>query len=94
MLNSVHLFIDRAAHLLGLSADAVNKLKQFDKEHVFEIELGNGQKFKAYRIQHSNKLGSYKGGIRFHKNVNLDEMRALATHELKNGGGRPANGWR
>ena len=79
MLNSVHLFIDRAAHLLGLSADAVNKLKQFDKEHVFEIELGNGQKFKAYRIQHSNKLGSYKGGIRFHKNVNLDEMRALAT---------------
>lgn len=79
MLESVHKFIDKAARLLGLPADAIAKLKRFDKENIFEIELDGGQKFKAYRIQHSNKLGPYKGGIRFHKNVNLDEMRALAT---------------
>lgn len=30
-------------------------------------------------MQHSNKLGPYKGGIRFHPNVDIDEVRALAT---------------
>ncbi|MEI6237025.1 MAG: Glu/Leu/Phe/Val dehydrogenase, partial [Candidatus Saccharibacteria bacterium] len=48
-------------------------------EHIFEITLKNGKKFKAYRAQHNNKRGPYKGGIRFHPEVDLDEVRALAT---------------
>src|SRR5690606_18856784 len=33
----------------------------------------------GYRIQHNNARGPYKGGIRFHENVNEDEMVGLAT---------------
>jgi glutamate dehydrogenase/leucine dehydrogenase len=48
-------------------------------EHVFEIELSTGKRFPAYRVQHDNRRGPYKGGIRFHPEVGLDEVRALAT---------------
>jgi glutamate dehydrogenase (NAD(P)+) len=35
--------------------------------------------FKGYRIQHNNLLGPYKGGMRFHENVTLDDAKALAA---------------
>ena len=35
--------------------------------------------FEGYRIQHNNWLGPYKGGLRFHPDVNMDEVSALAT---------------
>jgi glutamate dehydrogenase (NAD(P)+) len=34
--------------------------------------------FKGYRIQHSNILGPFKGGIRYHESVTLDDVKALA----------------
>ena len=37
------------------------------------------QTFKGYRIQHNNILGPYKGGIRYHQDVHLDEVKALAS---------------
>jgi len=79
MLDSVHLFIEKTGQYLGLSAATIEKLKKIDSEYRFEIRLKSGKSFAAYRIQHNNQLGPYKGGIRFHKSVNLDEMRALAT---------------
>jgi glutamate dehydrogenase/leucine dehydrogenase len=79
MLQSVHKFIDKAGQKADLSTVEIAKLKKFDKQHEFEVELDNGKKFKAYRVQHNNKLGPYKGGIRYHPNVNLDEVQALST---------------
>jgi glutamate dehydrogenase (NAD(P)+) len=38
----------------------------------------NVQVFKGYRVQHNDARGPYKGGIRYHPDVNLDEMTALA----------------
>jgi glutamate dehydrogenase (NAD(P)+) len=35
--------------------------------------------FSGYRVQHNNALGPFKGGIRYHERVNLDEVRALAA---------------
>ncbi len=35
--------------------------------------------FRGYRIQHNNTLGPYKGGMRYHPSVNLDEVKALAA---------------
>ena len=35
--------------------------------------------FKGYRIQHSNLLGPFKGGIRYHESVSLDDLKALAA---------------
>jgi glutamate dehydrogenase (NAD(P)+) len=40
---------------------------------------GEYEMLQGYRIQHNNVLGPYKGGMRFHPAVDLDEVRALAT---------------
>lgn len=47
----------------------------------FPVKLSSGETkmFKGYRIQHNNFLGPYKGGLRFDKNVTLDECKALAS---------------
>jgi glutamate dehydrogenase (NAD(P)+) len=46
---------------------------------LFRIEKGGPRKFKAYRVQHNQVRGPYKGGIRFHKEVSLDLFKALAA---------------
>jgi len=45
------------------------------------IRMDNGSLkiFQGYRVQHNNWRGPYKGGIRFHENVNESEVKALAT---------------
>jgi glutamate dehydrogenase (NAD(P)+) len=47
----------------------------------FPVRLKNGEvrMFKGYRVQHSNLLGPFKGGIRYHQDVYLDECKALAA---------------
>ena len=46
----------------------------------FPVRMDNGEYklFKGYRIQHNNVLGPYKGGIRYHQQVKLNEVKALA----------------
>lgn len=79
MEETVHYYIDQAGKYLGLSADAIAKLKKPDAERIFDVTLDDGKSFKGYRVQHDNKRGPYKGGIRFHPDVNLEEVRTLAT---------------
>jgi glutamate dehydrogenase/leucine dehydrogenase len=43
------------------------------------MDDGHQAEFDAYRVQHNNKLGPYKGGIRLHNHVNVHEVTALAT---------------
>ena len=43
-----------------------------------KLESGETKLFKGYRVQHNNIIGPYKGGLRFHHNVYLDECKALA----------------
>ena len=47
----------------------------------FPVRLDSGElrMFRGYRIQHNNVLGPYKGGLRFHPDVDLDEVKALAA---------------
>lgn len=78
MLATAQTAIRDAARRLGYSTEIIDALLEAEAEHIFEIEV-NGRKFPAYRVQHNSKLGPYKGGIRFHPNVNIDEVRALAT---------------
>ncbi len=78
MLQTVYDNIDNSASRLKLSAQELAQIKKINNEHLFDINLTNGKSFKAYRIQHNNDLGPYKGGIRYHKDVNLDEVRSLA----------------
>jgi len=60
----------------------ITQLKTPEKIIAGEItlKLDNGQqkKFKAYRSQHNNARGPYKGGIRFHPQVCEDEVKALS----------------
>lgn len=79
MLETAQGLIRRAGKKLGLTDKEIEELLQADAEHDFTVKLDDGQQFQAYRVQHSNKLGPYKGGIRFHEAVDLDEVRALAT---------------
>src|SRR5690606_35446457 len=44
-----------------------------------DLDDGRFRLFKGYRVQHNNILGPYKGGIRFHETVSLDDVRALAA---------------
>lgn len=43
-----------------------------------QMDDGTWQLFKGYRVQHNNVLGPYKGGIRYHPEVKLDEVKTLA----------------
>ena len=44
-----------------------------------EMDDGTVKVFEGWRVQHSNVCGPYKGGIRFHQNVCLNEVKALST---------------
>lgn len=79
MLEGVQNIIRKVGQGLGLSPADIDYLLRFNAEHVFDIKLNNGGSCKAYRVQHNNVLGPYKGGIRFHPGVDIDEVRALAT---------------
>lgn len=79
MLQTAQELIKKTAKHLKLSDEDVTFLLKANAEHVFEIQLSTGNKYQAYRVQHDNTLGPYKGGVRFHPEVNLDEVRALAT---------------
>lgn len=79
MLETAQNTIRRAAKRMGLDEKTVNELIETKAEHIFEIEHSNGKKYQGYRVQHNDKRGPHKGGIRFHPDVDLDEVRALAT---------------
>ncbi len=80
---SAQLYFDRAAELLGLSP-ALRKLLVVPKREVqvqipVEMDDGRLETFIGYRVQHDNSRGPMKGGLRYHLEVDLDEVRALAT---------------
>jgi glutamate dehydrogenase/leucine dehydrogenase len=73
---------DRAAKLIKLSPDQIAMIKEPRKitEVKLPIRMDNGSigVFIGYRVQHSIARGPAKGGVRFHPDVNLDEVKALA----------------
>lgn len=92
--------VEKAMKLVNLDDDVAQILAQPKNEIItnFPVRMDNGkfQIFKGYRVQHNNILGPYKGGIRYHHEANLDEMKALASwmtyksalHEIPFGGGK------
>ena len=73
---------DRAAEYLQLSQDVRDTLRVPQRELAvnFPVKMDNGeiQVFTGYRIQHNLGRGPAKGGIRYHPQVDIDEVRALA----------------
>src|SRR5579872_1603008 len=74
---------DIAADALDLEHDIREMIKFPERVLTVSVpvKMDNGhiRRFEAYRVQHSTMRGPAKGGIRFHPNVTVDEVKALAT---------------
>jgi len=79
MLKTAIDTMTRAGKSAGMSDKKIEKLLALEQSHEFEIEMDSGKTLDAFRLQHNSKLGPYKGGVRFHPEVDFDEVRALAT---------------
>ena len=75
--------LEQAAELLGMAQNDYIALKYPERELKVSIPVkmdsGDVRVFEGYRVQHSSSRGPCKGGIRYHQDVNLDEVRALAA---------------
>ncbi len=80
---AMHARFDLAATKLGLDPGLYEILRTPDRELTVAVPVnmddGTLQVFTGYRVQHSLARGPAKGGVRFDKNVTLDEVRALAA---------------
>ncbi len=74
---------DLAANALDLDNNVRAMIKYPERELAVSVPVrmdsGKIVRFQGYRVQHSTQRGPAKGGIRFHPNVTMDEVRALAT---------------
>jgi glutamate dehydrogenase (NAD(P)+) len=74
---------EKAAKAIKLDPAVHEILLQPKNELIvnFPVRMDTGELklFKGYRVQHNNILGPYKGGIRYHEETNLDEVKALTT---------------
>ncbi|HTY46328.1 MAG TPA: Glu/Leu/Phe/Val dehydrogenase [Methanomassiliicoccales archaeon] len=79
---SAQKHVDRVGKMLGLDESVIELLKKPRRELGvnFPVRMDDGSMriFTGYRVQHSSVRGPCKGGIRYHPNVSLDEVRALA----------------
>jgi glutamate dehydrogenase (NAD(P)+) len=75
--------VDRAAPHLGSLARWIDTLKRPKRALIVDVPIvlddGSVAHFEGYRVQHNLSRGPGKGGIRFHPQVNLEEVMALAA---------------
>ena len=75
--------VDKACAITNTPAYVQEMLGQPKNEIMvhFPVRMDDGRYklFKGYRIQHNNVLGPYKGGIRYHPEISLDDVKALAV---------------
>ena len=75
--------LERASELLKLNPDIHEVLKQpkriLSVSVPVKMDSGMVKNFQGYRVQFNDARGPFKGGIRYHPNVSLDEVKALAA---------------
>lgn len=90
-------YIQAVSQVLGTIEEEYNKHPEFERANLIERlcipdrliqfrvtwvdDKGNVQTNMGYRVQHNNVIGPYKGGIRFHKSVNLSILKFLAFEQ-------------
>lgn len=81
--DNVLAVVDHAAELLGYQKRDYEPVKYPERELKVSIPVemddGSVQVFEGFRVQHSTIRGPGKGGIRYHHQVNMDEVKALAA---------------
>lgn len=82
-LETVNHHVDRAAERLGLSDDIHRVVRGSYRETAVQVPLklanGDVRMYTGFRVQHNGARGPYKGGLRYHEQVNLAEVRAMAS---------------
>ena len=80
---TVSHYFDLAADRLGIPEDLCGVVRTAEREVQVQVPVqlpdSSVHVFSGYRVQHNRARGPYKGGIRYHESVNLDEVRALAA---------------
>lgn len=75
--------LEDAANVVNCDPNVLERLKRPRKALLVSVPVRMDdyrvKVFTGYRVQHSNTLGPYKGGIRYHENVDLGEVAALAA---------------
>jgi glutamate dehydrogenase (NAD(P)+) len=92
---SIINFLEKIGKIANFNEKELDLLKRPQFIHQAELEV-SGKKYSAFRVQHNNSRGPFKGGIRFHPEVSLDEVKALAfwmslktaTADIPLGGGK------
>jgi glutamate dehydrogenase (NAD(P)+) len=81
--DTTNTFLKRAMDALGIDASYETLLltarREVRVELVIRMDDGSIGNFIGYRVQHDDSRGPYKGGIRFHQDVDIDEVRSLAS---------------
>jgi len=82
-IKNIHdAFFERACHQLGYPDSTLEVLLTASREIRIELPLrrddGTVTVFNAYRVQHHNSRGPYKGGLRYHPAIDMTESRGLA----------------
>lgn len=81
--DNVQSVIQNAAGILGYSHSDYEAVLYPERELTVSVPIrmdnGDVHVFEGYRVQHSTSRGPAKGGIRYHQNVNIDEVKALAA---------------
>lgn len=74
--------LEESAKIVGLNPVVLEILKKPKRivQVSFPVKMDNGniKIFEGYRVQHNNTLGPHKGGLRYHKATDLDEVKSLA----------------
>lgn len=82
-IDATRIYFDQAADRMDLSASMRTMLLTAKREVTVQIavEMDSGEMgtFLGYRVQHDDARGPMKGGLRFHPEVDLDEVRSLAA---------------
>jgi glutamate dehydrogenase (NAD(P)+) len=80
---AVNYFFDRAADHVGLADEMRAIFRSSYRELTVQVPVrmddGHLEVFTGYRVQHNAARGPYKGGVRYHPDADLDEVRALAS---------------
>ena len=75
--------LDKAAKAVGMPEEEYLVIRYPERELKVSVPVrmddGSVRVFEGYRVQHSTSRGPCKGGIRFHEDVNIDEVKALAA---------------
>ncbi|MFA5158423.1 MAG: Glu/Leu/Phe/Val dehydrogenase [Patescibacteria group bacterium] len=75
--------IDDAVKIAGIKSKYIDVIKS--PQRIVDVKIpvkmsdGKTRIFHGYRVQHNNARGPFKGGIRFHPDTNMDEVKALST---------------